>query len=123
MVGMKPDPDLGRVPIAASIKLRKLVQYLDRHLDRLVAVLLIRDWRSENRHEPVSEELVNDPLISIDAVDHELEERVQVVHNFCRVRFLRERGEVPDVQEHQADVPHLAVPLDVLGQEPVDDLW
>ena len=87
-----------------------------------MAVLPVRYGRPEHGHETVTEELVDDPLVAVDAIHHELEKRIEIVHNLGGVRFLRVCREVADVEKHQADVPHLAILLDILGEERVHDL-
>ena len=62
-------------------------------------VVLVRDRRPEERHEPVAEELVGCPLVTVDLGEHGLERAVDQRVHVLGIESLGNRGESGDIGE------------------------
>ena len=58
-----------------------------------VRVILVRDGRAEQRHHPVTQELVDRPLIVMDLGQGDLEDAIHDAVDLFGVQALRHRGE------------------------------
>jgi hypothetical protein len=73
-------------------------------------MIFMGDWRSEQRHHAVPEELINRPLVAMDHGENHLEGAVHDGVDFLGIQALRHRGEPRDVGEHDCHL--LALSLD-----------
>ena len=74
------------------------------------------DRSPEHRHESVAEKLVNQPVVLVDDIDHEFEQRIQIGHHGLRPLAGRIAAEVSNIQKHHADVAQFTAELDRLVQ-------
>src|SRR5690349_920074 len=77
----------------------------------ILAILPIRERRPKDGHKPIAQEFVDNPMVAIDTLDHRLKECVQIEDYLLWRATLGEGGEVPNIQEHQADIPDFALNL------------
>lgn len=77
---------------------------------------------AQDRHEAVAEKLVDDALVLVDDVDHEVEQRIQVGHHGLGPRADRVAAKVTNIQKHHADVAQFATELDRLIEQLIGDL-
>ena len=82
----------------------------------------MRDGGAKNRHEAVAEKLIDDAVVLVDDVNHEVEQRIQIGHHRCRWSVSREVAEVTNIQEHYADVAQFAGQFDRLSRQLLGDL-
>ena len=73
-------------------------------------VILVGDGRAEERHDPVTRELVDRPLEAMDPFGQDLEEAVEEPMPFLRVEPLGELQRVDHVGEEHGDL--LPLPLE-----------
>jgi hypothetical protein len=67
-------------------------------------MVLMRNGRPEQRHKPVTKELIDRPFVPVHLIEHQLEKAVeQGVHMF-RTNALGERGRVDEVAEEDRDL-------------------
>ena len=64
-----------------------------------MGVILIRDRRPEQRHHPVTKELVDDTFVAVHLVQDHLEGRVHDDVDFFGVKLLRHRHEARHIRE------------------------
>jgi hypothetical protein len=63
---------------------------IERRVGRPLCVVLVGDWCAEQRHDPVAEELVHRPLITVNFRQHQLEGAVHEGVDVLRVQSLRQ---------------------------------
>src|ERR1044071_9604707 len=68
------------------------------------AIISVRKRSAKDRHKPVAEELVNDAVIAINDLDHELKQRFEIRYYFFRTPLFCEAGKVPNIQKHHTYV-------------------
>src|SRR5204863_5989337 len=100
----RPGDDLPAVHADADAELAVVrspdgVEDLGRGPKRVIGVVLEWRRRTEHRQQAVTHELVWMTLVRADDRDDEVKEPAQILHNRCRSRALRQRGEVTDVKE------------------------
>jgi hypothetical protein len=78
-------------------------------ISRAAATAPVRERSAEDGHEAAAQKFVDDAVVPVDCLDHELEERFEIVNDLFGRALLGERGEVADVEEHDAD-PLLLAP-------------
>ena len=86
-------------------------------------VVLMRDRRAEQRHDAVAKDPVDGTLVTVDAVHHHAERRIQNAPGVLRVGVLDQRERALDVGEQHGDLLALALERcaraqDTLGQVP-----
>src|SRR6185369_10504709 len=102
--GVQPDPHCRRQDRSRLDLLLQTREYLLRSVDRVQTILPIRQRRAKHRHKPVAQKLVDDPMMPVHDLDHELEQRLEIFDHFLRTSLLRETREVSDVEKHHAHV-------------------
>ncbi len=109
-VDSHPHPELGSMgPAHVGGERLELLLDRQRRAERPVGVILVGDGRSEQRHDPVTEELIDGPLVTVDGAENDLERPIHDRVNFLGVHPLRHRGEARDVREHDGDALSLAL--------------
>jgi hypothetical protein len=77
---VEPDPDLRVHAVRATCLFRvELHQFLhpQRRVARADSVVLVGEWRAEERHDPVAHHLVHRALVAVDSLHHPLEDGVE----------------------------------------------
>ena len=77
---------------------------------------------TENRHQAVTQELVDNSMVPVDGVDHPTKQGVQIRHHFGRSFLRRKSAEISDIQEHDANRPHFAAQVHCLLEQLVRNL-
>jgi hypothetical protein len=77
-------------------------------MDRPLRVVLVRDRRPEERHDPIPEELIHRPLVAVDLRQHQLEGPVHHPVHVFRVEAFGEGGEPRHIHEEHGDLLALA---------------
>ncbi len=85
------------LPLAVPVP--EAADHRDRSPERAILVVLLRDRQAEDRHDRVADELVEQPALLRDAVDHAREVVVEQRHGWVRSELLRQRREAADVGE------------------------
>src|SRR6185369_10178034 len=67
--------------------------------------------RAEHRHETITQKLVDDAVVPVHDLDHELKQRLQILDYFLRTSLLRKAGEVTDIEKHHTHILTLAAEI------------
>jgi hypothetical protein len=62
-------------------------------------VILVRDRRAKDRHDPVARRMGDGALVAVNRVDHAVDRRIEEPVRLLRVEIADERGRVRDVGE------------------------
>ncbi len=81
----------------------------ERGMDRPARMILVRDRRAEERHDPVPEELVHRALVAMDFREHEVEGTLHEPVDLFGIEALRQRREPGDVDEEDRHLLALAL--------------
>ena len=104
--GVDPDAHAEVEPVyALDVGGERLEPFLDRQrrAERPRGVVLVGDRRAEERHDAVTEELVDRPLAAVDGREDHLEDAVHDAVDVLGVEALRHCGEAGHVGEHHGD--------------------
>ena len=83
-------------------------QHLTRRLDGVRSLQRIVDRRAEDGEQAVAQKLVHDAVVTVDGVDQDFKNGVEALDDLGRRSTARGCGEAADVDEHDANPPHLA---------------
>jgi hypothetical protein len=72
-------------------------------------MILIGEWRTEQRHDAVAEHAVNCAAVMVHRLDHGLQYRLEPVQRLFRIQLLDHLGRAADIGEQHGDL--LALPL------------
>ncbi|HYL58834.1 MAG TPA: hypothetical protein VEU51_08175 [Candidatus Acidoferrales bacterium] len=114
--GVHADANLDRCA-AVSLKLgavaTQLLLHPERGVECALRMVLVSDWRAEQREDPVASRLHDVAVVAADRVDHQLERRVDYRARFLRVEVLLQLGRALDVGKQRGD--DLALAFDLAG--------
>jgi hypothetical protein len=85
-------------------------------------VVLVRDRRSEERHDPVAHDLVHRALVAMDGVHHELEDRVEQLARLLGVPVGDQLHRALEVGEEHGDLFPLALEGGLGGEDPLGEV-
>ncbi len=111
VAGIEADPDLhvDPVPLADVLGVeRDRVLHPERGIAGPGRVVLVRQRGPEERHDAVPEHLVDGPLVAVDGLHHELEDRVDDLPRFFRVPVRQQLHRALQVREEHRHVLALA---------------
>jgi hypothetical protein len=123
---VEPDPDLDRDTVGASDAVGPGADG-GVHVEGRVAgphrVILVRQRRPEERHDPVAHDLVDRALVAVHGLDHPLQDRVEQLAGLFRVAVGQQLGRALEVGEQHRHLLALALERgpgleDALGQVP-----
>src|SRR5262245_44497584 len=101
---MQPDAHRRRQDCASLNLLPQAREYLLRRLDRVCTVSTIRQRHAKDSHKSVTQKLVNDPVMAVHDLDHELKQRLEILNHFLRTSLLRKTSEVSNIKKHHAHI-------------------
>ena len=121
------DPDPRReVEAALEAQLvgeaRELVAQLQRREARALRVVLVRDRRAEQRHDPVAGVLIHRALVAVYALGEDLEEAIEQTVPVLGVELRREIGRALHVGEQHRHLLALAFERRARGQDLVGEV-
>ena len=87
---------------------RRWPEHLARRLDGVRGFKRIVDRRAEDGKQAVSQKLVHYAVVTVDGVDQDFKHGVEALDGLGRRSTARGCGEAADVDEHDANPPHLA---------------
>ena len=128
------DDDLARVQAHADVDARSLgpperlrmAGHGFLHLERRVAgahgVILVRERRPEQGHDPVAHHLVDRALVSVDRLHHPLEHRIEQPSRLFRIPIGQELHRALQVREEHRDVFSLALEGAAGAQDLLDEV-
>ena len=73
-------------------------------VDRAQGMVLVGDGRAEQRHEPVTEELIDGTFVAVDLPEHQFERTVHEDVDVLGIEPFGQRGEAGDVGEKHRDL-------------------
>jgi hypothetical protein len=118
-----PDAHLDAVGGARAVRLQ-LHRALDR--ERRVAgahrVVLMRDRRAEQRHDPIAQDPVDGALVAVHAVHHHSQRRIQDAPRVLRIGVLDQRERALDVGEQHGDLLALALERVARAEDPLGQM-
>ena len=88
--------------------LAEAIAQMERRVTGALGVILVRDRRAEQRHDPVAGELVDEALEALDPIREDLEEAVHDLRPRFRVELLRQLHRAFHVGEQHGDLLALA---------------
>jgi hypothetical protein len=117
---VEPDPDLHDHAVSAASFLRVSLHLL-LHPQRGIAgphrVILVRQRRPKEPHDPVTHHLVHRALVAVDGVHHVLDDRVEQLPGFLRVTFGEQLHRALEVGEEDGDLLALTFERALGGQD------
>ena len=81
-----------------------------RRVTRAHGMILVGDWRAEQRHNPVAHNPVHGPLVTLDRLDHAFEHRIEELLRILGVAVSDQIHRALDIGEQHGD--QLALTLD-----------
>ena len=112
IAGVEPDADLHLHALRAA-KLLRVAPHGVLHPERRVAgahgVVLVRDRRPEQRHDPVAHDLVDGALVAVDGLHHPLEDGVQKLPRLLGIAIGQQLHRALEVGEEDGDLLALAL--------------
>ena len=121
------DPDPRReveAPLEAQLvgEARELVAQLQRREARALRVVLVRDRRAEQRHDPVAGVLIHRAFVAVYALGEDLEEAIEQTVPVLGVELRREIGRALHVGEQHRHLLALALERRARGQDLVREV-
>ena len=111
LAGVEPDADLDRHSVRAEHTLRVLRDRLlhpQRRVARPHRVILVRERRAEQRHDPVTHHLVDGALVAVHGLHHPFEHGVEDLARFLGVAIGEQLHRPLEVGEQHGDLLALA---------------
>ena len=82
---------------------------LQRRTEGALGVVLVGDWRAEERHHAVAEKLVDRTFVAVNGVQDHLEDAVHDPVHVFGIELLGHRREARHIREHDCDDLPLAL--------------
>ena len=111
LAGVEPDADLDRYAVRAEDSLRVLRDRLlhpQRRVARPHRVILVRERRAEERHDPVAHHLVDGAFVAVHGLHHPFENGVEDLARFLRITVGEQLHRPLEVGEQHRDLLALA---------------
>jgi hypothetical protein len=111
---------------ATDVLLKRLQALADpqRGAERSVGMVLVGDGGSEERHDAVTEKLIDVAFVAVNCLQHDLERPVHNRVDVFGVQFFGDRREAAHIHEHHGDVLALALHGALGGEDLLGEvLW
>ncbi len=108
---VKPDPDLHVHAVRVARLLRVALHPLlhpERRIARPHGVVLVSEWCTKQRHDPIAHDLVDGALVTMNRLHHVLEDGVEQLAGFLRVAVCEQFHRALEVGEEDCDLLTLA---------------
>src|SRR2546428_457561 len=117
-------PTNGVSPRSAATSSLERQSDAERRLDGPACMVLMCDGRPEERHDAVTEKLVDRAFVAVHLGQHEVEGSAHQAVDFLRVDTLGQRSEPRDVHKKHRDLLTLALQCGPRGEDLLDEvLW
>ncbi len=126
LTGVQPDASREVQPATQAQLVGIAAQPVDKMQRRVAGaagVILVRDRRAEQRHDPVAGELVDEALKALDPLRKNLEKAVHDLRPFFRVELLRQLHRSFHIGEQHRDLLALAFEHGARGQNLVGQMF
>jgi hypothetical protein len=122
---VEPDPDLDVDAVGATSLLRVMLDQLlhtQRGVARPYGVVLVRERRAEQRHDPIAHDLVDRALVAVDGLHHPLEHRVEELARLLGIAIGEQLHRSLEVGEEDRDLLALAFQGGLGGEDPLGEV-
>jgi hypothetical protein len=106
LTGVQADADLDDGPVRSSHLVRVLLHAL-LHAERRIAgthgVVLVSEWRAEERHDAVAHHLVDRALVAVDRLHHPLEDWIEEFARLLGVTIGEQLHRALEIGEQHGD--------------------